>query len=64
LKPEDGISLPDVKTIQLLNQKATDKLTEIIHRSAGGEKGWEGYESSELIAARELLDRDATPLIH
>jgi hypothetical protein len=64
LRPEDGISLPDVQTIQLLNQKATEKLSEIIRRSAGGEKDWEGYESSELITAREILDRDTKPLVH
>jgi ER membrane protein complex subunit 2 len=64
LRPEDGILLPDVQTIQLLNQRATEKLSEIIRRSAGGEKGWEGYEDSELIAAREILNRDTKPLVH
>ena len=51
-----------MKTLQLLNQKATAKLSEIVRRSVGGEKGWQGYDPAELIAARELLDRDATPV--
>lgn len=38
---------------------ATSKLGEIVRRSASGEKGWDGYDAAEIIAARELLDRDA-----
>lgn len=60
-RPEDGSSLPDIKNLQLLNQNATAKLSEIVRRSASGEKGWQGYDSAELIAARELLDRDVRP---
>jgi hypothetical protein len=52
------VTLPDIKTVELLNQKATEKLTEIVRRSASGESGWEGYDSAELIAARALLDKD------
>jgi len=62
-KSDDPVSLPDFKTVRLLNQKATAKLSEIVRRSAGGEKGWQGYDSAELIAVRALLDRDATPVI-
>lgn len=57
-KSEEGLPIPDMKTIELLNQNATEKLTEIVRRSVGGESGWGGYDSAELIAARELLDRD------
>ncbi len=60
-KLEDGQSPPDVKKVELLNQIATAKLSEIVRRSVSGEKGWQGYDSAELIAARELLDRDANP---
>lgn len=57
---EDGeLPIPDMKTIQLLNLKATAKLSEIVRRGTGGETGWRGYDEGELIAARELLDRDA-----
>jgi ER membrane protein complex subunit 2 len=62
-RSEEELSLPDVKTVQLLNQTATAKLSEIVRRSVAGEKGWQGYDSAELIAARELLDRDASPVI-
>jgi len=49
---------PTLETIQKLNQQATAKLAEIVRRSSAGEKGWDGYEQAEVIAARELLDRD------
>ena len=61
-KSEDVANLPDTKTVQLLNQKATEKLHDILRRCAGGEQGWQGYDSAELIAVREILDRDATPV--
>jgi ER membrane protein complex subunit 2 len=50
--------LPSLATVQKLDEIATKKLGEIIRRSASGEKGWDGFYRSELIAARELLDRD------
>jgi hypothetical protein len=37
---------------------ATKKLGEIVRRASAGETGWTGYEQAEIIAARELLDRD------
>lgn len=60
---EDGeLPIPTVKIIQLLNQQATAKLSEIIRKSTGGEAGWGGYAEAELIAARELLNRDANSI--
>ncbi|OBT54004.1 hypothetical protein VE04_06025 [Pseudogymnoascus sp. 24MN13] len=56
-------STPSLKTIQSLNLLATAKLTEIVRRSVAREAGWEGYDAAELIAARELLDRDAVKTI-
>ncbi|GAB7349575.1 hypothetical protein MBLNU459_g0269t1 [Dothideomycetes sp. NU459] len=53
---------PTLSSVQRLNELATAKLAEIVRRSAGGEKNWDGYEQAELIAVRELLDRD-TPSI-
>lgn len=52
-----------LKTLQSLNQLATAKLTEIVRRSVAREAGWEGYDAAELIAARELLDRDAVKTV-
>lgn len=49
---------PSIEAVTKLNELATAKLAEIVRRSAAGEEGWDGYSQSELIAARELLDRD------
>lgn len=63
-RSEDGeLPIPDIKTVQLLNQQATAKLSEIIRRSTGGEAGWGGYDEAELIAAKALLNRDANPVV-
>ena len=50
---------PTVESVKDLNALATSKLAEIVRRSSSGERGWDGYSQSELIVARELLDRDA-----
>lgn len=53
---------PDTKILQQLNETATAKLAEIVRRSVAREQGWEGYDASELIAARELLSRNPNPI--
>ena len=50
---------PSLKTVEKLNEAATAKLSEIVRRSKSGEKNWDGYSEAELIAAQELLNRDA-----
>jgi hypothetical protein len=50
---------PSVASVEKLRELSTKKLSEIVRRSMGGERGWDGYDQAELIAARELLDRDA-----
>ena len=50
---------PSLKTVEKLNEAATAKLGEIVRRSKSGEKNWDGYSEAELIAAQELLNRDA-----
>ncbi|KAI9826469.1 MAG: hypothetical protein M1819_007362 [Sarea resinae] len=52
---------PSLETVQKLNERATSKLVEIVRRSSAGEDGWDGYDQAEIIAAKELLDRDAQP---
>ncbi|KAJ9630477.1 Inositol phosphatase SIW14 [Taxawa tesnikishii (nom. ined.)] len=49
---------PTLSSVQRLNELSTSKLAEIIRRSSAGEKGWDGYDQAEIIATRELLDRD------
>jgi hypothetical protein len=53
------LPLPTIATVQRLHEVATSKLSEIIRKCSAGEKGWDGYDPAEIIAARELLDRDA-----
>ncbi|KAI1818050.1 tetratricopeptide [Poronia punctata] len=57
-------SLPEVSTLQKLDQAATEKLAEIVRRNSAGEKGWQGYDAAEIAAAKELLAANATPTIH
>lgn len=56
--PEEDLAVPSLKTIESLNEMATSKLTEIVRKSVAGEKGWTGFDEAEVIASRELLDRD------
>lgn len=49
---------PSIDAVKKLNEVATAKLAEIVRKGTAGEKGWDGYSPSELIAARELLNRD------
>ncbi|KAI5197471.1 hypothetical protein E4T39_07271 [Aureobasidium subglaciale] len=49
---------PSLASVEKLRELSTKKLSEIVRRSMGGERGWDGYEQAELIAARELLNRD------
>jgi hypothetical protein len=44
--------------VKKLEELATSKLAEIIRQFSSGKKGWTGYDEAEVIAARELLDRD------
>lgn len=53
------LAAPSIVTVQKLHELATTKLAEIIRRGSSKEAGWSGYDQAELIAARELLDRDA-----
>lgn len=58
----DDLPMPDVQTIEKLNQTATARLSDIVRRSSTGERGWTGYDAAEVIAAKELLSRDAAPI--
>ena len=58
-KSDSGLPLTDLKTVERLNETATAKLSEIVRRSVSGEAGWEGYDRSEIVAAKALLDSGA-----
>jgi len=60
-KSDTGLPLPEQKTIELLNQKATSKLSDIVRRA--GDSGYQGYDEAEIIAAKELLNRDSSNII-
>lgn len=62
-KGDTGLPPPSLETLQRLNQVATSKLSEIVRKSAGGEVGWEGYDEAEVIAAKELLNRDSASIV-
>ncbi|TVY36139.1 TPR repeat protein [Lachnellula subtilissima] len=61
-KSDTGLSLPGVKSVEQLSELATAKLSEIVRRNTSGDAGWQGYEKPEIIAAQELLNRDAAPI--
>jgi hypothetical protein len=55
---DDDIPVPSIETVKKLEELATSKLAEIVRQYKSGRKGWKGYNEAEVIAARELLDRD------
>jgi len=52
------LPLPYLETVQRLEVLATEKLSEIIRTGTKDGADGDGYDESELIAARELLNRD------
>ena len=61
-KGDTGLPPPSIETVKRLNEVATSKLAEIVRKSAGGEAGWQGYDEGEVIAAKELLNRDSVSI--
>ncbi|KAL9092507.1 MAG: hypothetical protein Q9159_000854 [Coniocarpon cinnabarinum] len=59
---EDEFAPPPLPTVQRLNELATSRLAEIVRKASLKTSGWEGYEEAEVIAARELLDRDGSSI--
>jgi len=57
---ESGFSIPDTTTIQKLDARATEKLSEIVRRGSAREPGWEGYDADEVVAARDLLEQSTS----
>jgi hypothetical protein len=44
--------------VKKLEELATSKLAEIVRQYGSGEKGWAGLDEAEVIAAKELLNRE------
>jgi hypothetical protein len=57
--PESEGFIPERRTIERLNEAATEKLAEIVRRHGAGEKLWHGYNPGEVAAARALLSQSA-----
>jgi ER membrane protein complex subunit 2 len=57
---DDDLPLPDAATLQRLDELATEKLAEITRKFAAGEKGWQGYDEAEIVAAKALLEKDSS----
>ena len=43
-----------------LNEKATLNILEIVTRRSAGDAGYIGYDESEIIAAKDLIDQTAS----
>ncbi|KAF6845410.1 tetratricopeptide repeat domain-containing protein [Colletotrichum musicola] len=59
----DEWTLPDASTTQKLNELATQKLAEIVRRNGAKERLWQGYDESEVAAARDLLSKESVDLV-
>ncbi|KAK8041154.1 hypothetical protein PG994_014161 [Apiospora phragmitis] len=59
----DGLSPPNLSTLQKLDGLATEKLGEITRRFTAGERGWRGFEEAEIVAARELLEKSSSTTV-
>lgn len=59
----DGLSPPNLPTLQKLDGLATEKLGEITRRFTAGERGWQGFDEAEIVAARELLEKSSSTTV-
>ena len=57
---EDDISPPRLQSVKKLEELATAKLGEMVRLYSASKPGQSGYDEAEVIAARELLDRDGS----
>ncbi|KAF2684914.1 protein prenylyltransferase [Lentithecium fluviatile CBS 122367] len=55
---DDDTPPPKLQSVKKLEELATSKLAEAIRQYSSGNKDWAGLDEAEVIAARELLDRD------
>jgi ER membrane protein complex subunit 2 len=55
---EDDVPPPKLQAVKKLEELATGKLAEIVRKYKSGSKKWAAFDEAEVIAARELLDRE------
>jgi hypothetical protein len=55
---EDTGPLPKLESVKKLEEIATSKLAEIVRQFGSGNKTWAGLDEAEVIAAKELLNRE------
>ncbi|KAL1591449.1 Inositol phosphatase SIW14 [Paraconiothyrium brasiliense] len=55
---EDDVVPPRPQSVKKLEEIATAKLGQIVRQYSASTQGRSGYDEAEVIAARELLDRD------
>lgn len=61
-KSEGALQTPDLAVVEQLNEVATAKLAEIVRRNTSQDVGFQGYDAAEIIAAKELIDRDTATI--
>lgn len=55
----DDFAFPSTAIVERLAEKATQKLSEIVRHGTTKEKGWSGYDDTEITAAQELLSEES-----
>ncbi|KAK2602355.1 hypothetical protein N8I77_008897 [Diaporthe amygdali] len=59
----EDFAIPPTATLEKLSEKSTAKLAEIVRRSTAKERGWSGFEESEVEAARDLLSKESSGIV-
>ena len=59
---DDEFAPPSLATAQRLNQAATSTLAGIVRKANLNTSGWEGYEHSEVIAVKALLNSEGNSI--
>ncbi|PFH61948.1 hypothetical protein XA68_15710 [Ophiocordyceps unilateralis] len=59
----EGFDLVEDATLEKLNEAATKKLAEIVHKYRAGEKLWQGYDAGEIAAAHRLLAKASADVV-
>ncbi|KAL2114087.1 hypothetical protein VUR80DRAFT_768 [Thermomyces stellatus] len=60
---DEAMAMPPRETLEALNEKATNKLAEIVRRHGAGEPLWQGYDEAEVMAARDLLSESEAQVV-